>query len=100
MKFLPTTIEGWNAKKRLFMRLWSKESDPEQAEVYEHAINYCDRKVGQVHKVSKMFVIVLAYLILMFSGCAKVMQGTGLIFEGVGDGVVAGGQHLQESASK
>ncbi len=43
-----------------------------------------------------VFVLVLVIL----SGCAKVMQGTGLIFEGVGDGVVAGGQHLQESASK
>ena len=69
MKFLPTTIEGWNTKKRLFMRLWNKEPDPEQAEVYEHAINYCDRKVGQVHKVSKMLVIVLACLILALSGC-------------------------------
>lgn len=69
MKFLPTTIKGWNAKKRLFMRLWNKELDPEQAEVYEHAINYCDRKVGQVHKVSKMLVIVLACLILALSGC-------------------------------
>lgn len=77
MKFLPTTIEGWNAKKRLFMRLWSKEPDPEQAEVYEHAINYCDRKVGQVHKVSKMLVIVLACLILALSGCQTAKGITG-----------------------
>ena len=41
MKLLPTTIEGWNAKKRLFMRLLTKEPDPEQAEVYENAVNYC-----------------------------------------------------------
>ena len=44
-----------------------------------------------------VFVLVL---VILSGGCAKVMQGTGLIFEGVGDGVVAGGQHLQESASK
>ena len=70
MKLLPTTIEGWNAKKRLFMRLLTKEPDPEQAEVYEHAINYCDRKVGQVHKAIKMLVIVLVCLLL--SGCYSI----------------------------
>ena len=72
MKLLPTTIESWNAKKRLFMRLLTKEPDPEQAEVYENAVNYCDRKIGQVHKVSKMLVIVLTCLILAISGCYSI----------------------------
>ena len=66
MKLLPTTIEGWNAKKRLFMRLLTKEPDPEQAEVYENAVNYCDRKIKQVHKA---ILVLLACLILVMSGC-------------------------------
>lgn len=70
MNLLPKTIEGWCAKKRLFMRLITKEPDPEQAEVYENAIDYCDRKVGQVHKVNcKIFIIILACLILAIGGC-------------------------------
>ena len=44
-------------------------------------------------------VSLLACLILSIGGCAKVMEGTGRIIEGVGDGVVAGGVHLQESSS-
>lgn len=43
---------------------------------------------------------ILACLILAIGSCAKVMRGTGLIFEGVGDGVVAAGTHLQESTSQ
>ena len=71
MKLLPTTVEGWNVKKRLFMRLLSKEPDPEQAEVYENAIDYCDRKVGQVHKANlKIFLVVI--LILVIGGCYSI----------------------------
>ena len=69
MKLLPTTIEGWNAKKRLFMRLLTKEPDPEQAEVYENAVNYCDRKIRQVHKA---ILILLACLIITISGCYSI----------------------------
>jgi predicted small secreted protein len=74
MKFLPTTIEGWNAKKRLFMRLLTKEPNPEQAEVYENAIGYCDRKVGQVDKMRRrlfLMVILVNALVLLsiLSGC-------------------------------
>lgn len=48
---------------------------------------------------SKIFVL-LACLILTIGGCAKIMRGSGLIAEGLGDGVVAAGQHLQESTNQ
>jgi len=50
-------------------------------------------------RLLRPIVISLLLVLFILGGCAKVMQGTGLIFEGVGDGVVAGGQHLQESSS-
>ena len=50
-------------------------------------------------RLLRPIVISLLMVLFILGGCAKVMQGTGLIFEGVGDGVVAGGQHLQESSS-
>jgi len=73
---LPATIEGWCEKKRLFMRLLEQEPDPEQREVYEHAIGYCDRKVGQVAKMQRkmllMVVLVNALVLLsiLSQGCA------------------------------
>ena len=39
-------------------------------------------------------------IVMILGGCGKMMRGTGLIFEGVGDGVVAAGEHLQESSSQ
>ena len=51
-------------------------------------------------KLLKPIVISFLLLILSISGCGKMMRGTGLIFEGLGDGVVAGGQHLQDSTSQ
>lgn len=45
-------------------------------------------------------ISLLACLILSIGGCGKMMRGTGLIFEGVGDGVVAAGEHLQESTNQ
>ena len=104
---LPTTIEGWNAKKRRFMALYEKEQPwSHMAHVYENAISYCDRKAlelkGMYRKVFLMVVLVnvLVLLSILASGCGKMMRGTGLIFEGLGDGVVAGGQHLQDSTSQ
>lgn len=43
--------------------------------------------------------IVLIVLSIAISGCGKMMRGTGLIIEGLGDGVTAAGEHLQESTS-
>lgn len=74
--FLPNTIEGWCKKKRLFVRLWSKERDVEQKEVYEEAINYCDRKVGQMAKVARrlLFLVIVINVLVMLS---IVAQGCG-----------------------
>ena len=44
-------------------------------------------------------IIVLIVLSIATSGCGKMMRGTGLIIEGLGDGVTATGEHLQESTS-
>ena len=67
---------------------------------YFHNFEEYKKLLVWIKQAESMLLWSILSLILMFSGCAKVMQGTGLIFEGVGDGVVVGGQHLQESASK
>jgi len=54
------------------MRLLSKEQSPEQAEVYENAVNYCDRKVGQIHKVCKLFLIMAILACLVIAGCYSI----------------------------
>jgi hypothetical protein len=76
--FLPSTIEGWCKKKRLFVRLWSKEGNVEQKEVYEEAINYCDRKVGQTAKVARrlLFLVIVVNVLVVLSIFA---QGCGTI---------------------
>ena len=50
-------------------------------------------------KLLKPIVISLILLILSLGGCAKMLEGSGRIIEGMGDGIVAGGIHLQESSS-
>ena len=44
-------------------------------------------------------VFTVAVTVGILGGCAKTLRGTGLIFEGFGDAIVAGGEHLQESSS-
>ena len=73
MKLLPTTIEGWTKKKERFIALLEKEQPwTHMADVYENAINYCDRKMlelkGMYRKVLLM-VVLLACLILSIGGC-------------------------------
>lgn len=45
-------------------------------------------------------LLVLLLTIVSVGGCGKCMRGVGLIGEGFGDALVAGGQHLQESSSE
>lgn len=73
--------------------------DDGDRETFRKAINGLEK---QMYRKVRTALIVISLLVLfsIISGCAKTMQGTGLIFEGFGDAVVAGGQHLQESASK
>jgi len=44
-------------------------------------------------------VNILMVVTIILGGCAKVLEGSGRIIEGLGDGIVAGGIHLQESSS-
>jgi len=73
---LPTTIEGWTKKKERFVALLEKEQPwTHIAEVYENAINYCDRKMlelkGMYRKVLLMVVLVNALVLIsiLTSGC-------------------------------
>ena len=68
--------------------------EPETFIEYQDVIRVLQRAESRLLKP-----IVIALVLILASGCGKVTQGTGLIFEGFGDAVVAGGQHLQESAN-
>ena len=87
---LPKTIEEWNAKKRMFMRLLTKEQPwTYMAFVYRRAVNYCDKKIA------KAALIVLACLILSIGGC-----GT---FDGLSklaDGVRSDVHHITQPVDK
>jgi len=44
-------------------------------------------------------IVISLLLLLALGGCAKMMEGTGRIIEGIGDGVTYAGEHIQESSS-
>ena len=50
-------------------------------------------------QIESKILAVLLLGCLFVGGCAKMLEGSGRIIEGLGDGVVAGGIHLQESSS-
>ena len=56
-----------------------------------------DRRSRKTVLLITVNILVLATIIL--GGCAKMLEGSGRIIEGMGDGIVAGGIHLQESSS-
>ena len=56
--------------------------------------------VAAIKRAESWLLWTIVCLIIFVGGCGKMMRGTGLIFEGLGDGVVAGGQHLQDSTSQ
>jgi len=72
---LPTTIEGWCRKKRQFMRLLNQETDAEQQEVYENAVNFCDRKVGQLCVPLRRALMIVVILVLTFCAGCGTMAG-------------------------
>ena len=66
---LPTTIEGWAGKKRQFMRLANFENNDEQRQVYCNAVDYCDRKIGQIlarrrELLRRIFIMVVVVNVL------------------------------------
>ena len=70
--------------------------DPETFIEYNEVIRDLRRAES---RLLKPIVISLILLILSLGGCAKMLEGSGRIIEGMGDGIVAGGIHLQESSS-
>ena len=70
--------------------------DPETFIEYNEVIRDLRRAES---RLLKPIVISLILLILSLCGCAKMLEGSGRIIEGMGDGIVAGGIHLQESSS-
>jgi len=44
-------------------------------------------------------LIFVLLITLLLGGCAKMLEGSGRIIEGMGDGIVYAGEHLQESSS-
>ena len=101
---MKNTIEYWNKQKRHLMKVlrYARAVKSKKGiETYSNAVNRCDIKIGVISAMRRVFLIgLLACLILAICGCAKIMRGSGLIVEGLGDGVVAAGEHLQESTSK
>lgn len=75
----PKTHEEVCQKKRRFMRLAQIEVDPEQREVYEQAVNHCDRLTARLIEKAKRigFFLLLLFALSMFGGC-KAGVGVGL----------------------
>ena len=75
-KLIPKTHKDVCAKKRLFMRLAEKTTEPGIKKEYEQAVNHCDRLTARiVEKGSRglhffpAFLVSLLCLILLFGGC-------------------------------
>ena len=71
----------------------AKRKDHNWWKLFARYAEIAKRKIGWIE------IGIFVFLILAIGGCSKTMRGTGLIFEGFGDAIVAGGQHLQESAN-
>lgn len=94
MNKMNNTIEYWNKQKRHLMKVLRYAravKSKEGIETYSNAVNKCDVKIGVISAMQRTLLVLLACLILALSGCGKTIRGTGLIFEGFGDAVVAGG---------
>jgi len=95
------TIEFWAEEKRLTMRDSNNENDHYIKSALLEYVNFCDSEISRIlgKKRRRRILGLFCLLLLMLGGCAKIMRGSGLIAEGIGDGVVAAGQHLQESSN-
>ena len=77
--------------------------DDEDRAAFQKVIDGLEEEMyrRQIAIVRSMVIgINVLVIVMILGGCAKMMRGTGLIFEGVGDGVVAAGEHLQESTNQ
>ena len=93
---LPKTHEDVCNKKRLFMRLLRLRLDPVTRMDYEQAVNHCDKLTRRVTLAALALTLTAS---LFVGGCGKWMQAGGLFAEGLGDALVAGGRHMQESSN-
>ena len=93
------TIKQLKERRDLLFNAKVFSIDPKDRKAFQKAIDGLESQMYRKVKIGLIVVSILVLLSILASGCGKVTQGTGLIFEGFGDAVVAGGQHLQESAN-
>lgn len=83
-KRLPQTIEGVCRQKRGFMFLLQAEPDKD---VYEQAVNHCDRLIARItERSNRRFRLFVLLLCLGLSGC-ETGKCVGTLFKGVGSDV-------------
>lgn len=80
-KLLPKTHKDVCDKKRLFMRLAEKTTEPRMKDEYEQAVNHCDRLTARISEKDRrrglyFFPALVLCLCLLLGGC-KVGVGVG-----------------------
>ena len=96
------TYKWLRAQRDLLVNAKAFSIDEEDRAALQKAIEGLGNEMYRREVVMvKSAVVVITVLVLLsiISGCAKMLEGSGRIIEGLGDGVVAGGIHLQESSS-
>ncbi len=72
MRFLvPTTIEGVRKQKQRFMFRWVTETNRKQKEVYEQAVNGCDRLTARIIEKGKrkLGLMLILLCLCLLQGC-------------------------------
>ena len=74
------TIKDFAEKKNQFMRLANQEIDDEQRLVYCNAVDFCDRKIGQIlarrrELIRRMLIIVILTVIGVIVGACQTVDG-------------------------
>lgn len=78
MRFLvPTTIEGVRKQKQRFMFRWVTETNPKQKEVYERAVNGCDRLTAHIIEKGKrkLGLMLIMLCLSLMTGCTASIGG-------------------------
>ncbi|KKN55599.1 hypothetical protein LCGC14_0580710 [marine sediment metagenome] len=77
--FLPKTVEGVRRQKERFMLHWTTATNPQMKQVYEQAINGCDRLTARIIAKSKrrLGLLLILLCLSLVQGCQTVKGVTG-----------------------
>ncbi len=93
------SIKQLKDRRDLLVNALAFSIDEEDRAAFQKAIDGLESQMYRKVKIALIVVSILVLLSIVSSGCGKMLEGTGRIMEGLGDGMVYAGEHIQESTS-